>query len=289
MRPLNRVVIILLILFAAILPTACQKQAPPPLTEVVAIQSASAPEKPDDAAWNSAPEFIAKLILQDLVEPRLLTPSTAEVRVRAIRTEKEIVLRLDWDDATTDNLSDPGHFCDACAVQLPRKFEPTVPAPQMGEANRGVEITYWNAGWQAMVDGRGDRITDIYPNATVDHYPFEAHSLEKGSPEQLEMAKRYAPAKALGNMMAGPRTSAVQDMIAEGPGTITPAAAGDSKGCGRRTAKGWSVVISRRLPDGIAVAVNPQIAFAVWDGAKQEVGARKMRTAWINLNVKDKL
>jgi hypothetical protein len=48
------------------------------------------------------------------------------------------------------------------------------------------------------------------------------------------------------------------------------------------------VVISRQLPRGITADVVPQIAFAVWDGAKGEVGAKKMRTAWINLNVKDK-
>jgi DMSO reductase family type II enzyme heme b subunit len=277
-----------LLLSTCLIATACQKQAAPPLTEVAALKAAAVPQKPDDTVWNSAPEFIAKLILQDLVEPRLMAPSTTEVRVRALRTDRDIAFRLEWDDATNDDLSDPGRFCDACAIQLPQKFEPTVPAPQMGEGAKGVEITYWNAGWQAMVDGRGDAITDIYPNAMVDHYPFEAKSLEKGSPEQQEMAKRYAPAKAMGNLMAGPRKSPVQDLVAEGPGSLAPAASNESKGCGKRTPKGWAVVISRRLPNEIVADVVPQIAFAVWDGAKQEVGARKMRTAWINLNMKDK-
>jgi DMSO reductase family type II enzyme heme b subunit len=254
----------------------------------VALKAVSVPEKPDDAAWNSAPEFVAKLILQDLVEPRLMTPSTTEVHVKAIRSDKDIAFRLEWEDGEKNDLSDPGKFCDACAIQLPKKFEPTVPAPQMGEVHKGVEITYWNAGWQAMVDGRGDAITDIYPNASVDHYPFDAKSLEKGSPEQQEMAMRYAPAKAMGNMMAGPRNSSVQDLIAEGPGSLAPAASSGSKGSGKRTPKGWAVVISRQLPRGITADVVPQIAFAVWDGAKGEVGAKKMRTAWINLNVKDK-
>ena len=34
----------------------------------------------------------------------------------------------------------------------------------------------------------------IAHNATVDHYPFEAASLEKGSDAQRQMASRYAPA-----------------------------------------------------------------------------------------------
>ena len=68
---------------------------------------------------------------------------------------------MQWDDKTQNDLSDPGNFCDACAVQLPQKLSATVPAPQMGEAAGGVEITYWSARWQATVDGRGDSITDI--------------------------------------------------------------------------------------------------------------------------------
>jgi hypothetical protein len=287
MRLLFRLTV-LMIPFIFLLTSGCQKAPPPPLTEVAAVKASSIPAKPDAEAWNAAPEFVAKLIPQDLVEPRLMSPSTAEVRVRAIRTDREIAFRLEWSDATRNDLADPGKFCDACAIQLPQKFEPTVPAPQMGETNKTVEITYWNAGWQAKVEGRGDAITDIYPNATVDHYPFDAKSLEKGSPQQQEMAKRYAPARALGNMMAGPRDTPVQDLIAEGPGTIAPTASAGSKGCGLWTVKGWTVVISRRLPEGIAAAGNPQIAFAVWDGAKEEVGAKKMRTAWINLNVKEK-
>ena len=50
-------------------------------------------------------------------------------------------------------------MCHPAAIEN----EPTVPAPQMGEAGRSVEITYWSAAWQAIVDGRGDTIQDVYP------------------------------------------------------------------------------------------------------------------------------
>ncbi|MBK7601432.1 MAG: hypothetical protein IPJ07_24065 [Acidobacteria bacterium] len=53
--------------------------------------------------------------------------------------------------------------------------------------------------------GYGRSIKDRYPNATVDHYPFEAQSLEKGSAARTEMATRSAPAAALGNRRIGPR------------------------------------------------------------------------------------
>jgi hypothetical protein len=158
----------------------------------------------------------------------------------------------------------------------------------MGEPGRTVEITYWNAGWQAIVNGRGDSIKDIFPNAQIDYYPFQATSLAKDPAAQSAMAARYAPARALGNNMAGPRTSPVQDLIAEGPGTIAPAKATTSKGSGQRTASGWAVVIARRLPDGLNAQSRTQVAFAVWQGEEQEVGARKMRTGWIPLAISGK-
>lgn len=266
----------------------CRKPpAPPPVTSVVVTAAAAAPADPDDSAWLAAPEFVAGLLQQDLVEPRQMSPSTREIRVKAIRNEKEVAFRLAWDDPTPNQLADPGRFCDACAVQLPQKISATVPAPQMGETGTGVEITYWNAGWQAVVDGRGDSIRDIYPHATTDHYPFEAKSLEKDPAAQSQMAARYAPARALGNRMAGPRETPVQDLVAEGPGSLSPASSTTSKGQGRRTATGWAVVITRRLPDAILATANPQMAFAVWDGDKQEVGARKMRTAWVPVTLRE--
>ena len=77
----------------------------------------------------------------------------------------------------------------------------------------------------------------------------------------------------------------VEDMVAEGPGTLAPAAAVTSKGGGQRTKDGWSVVIQRKLPAGLAPRVRTQVAFAVWEGSQHEAGARKMRTGWIPLVV----
>jgi DMSO reductase family type II enzyme heme b subunit len=170
-------------------------------------------------------------------------------------------------------------------VQLPVGTQADVPAPQMGEMQRPVEITYWRGFWQSMVDGREDTIKALFPNATVDHYPFEAAALQPGSEAQREMAQRYAPARALGNEMAGPRKQPVQDLIAEGPGTIHPAAENRSVGRGTRTDQGWSVVLSRPLPNGIEPGGRTQVAFAVWQGAHQEVGARKMRSVWVPLQI----
>ena len=96
------------------------------------------------------------------------------------------------------------------------------------------------------------------------------------------MEARYAPARALGNKMGGPRKSPVQDLVASGPGTLRPAGKTVSRGAGVRSGKGWSVMIRRPLPGG---EKRTHAALAVWQGAKQEVGARKMRTGWIPVNL----
>jgi len=270
----------------AVLAIACG--GPPPqeaATEVVAVKRAALVTDPAANEWAGVPELRAPLLLQDMVEPRLLTASTPEVRVKAMTDGTRVVFRLEWPDATKNDLPGTGRFSDACAVQLPATTQADVPAPQMGEPGRPVEISYWRAFWQATVDGRPDSINAIFPGASIDHYPFEAASLTKGSPEQQAMAQRYAPARALGNDMAGPRDKPVQDLIGDGPGTLHPAEKTRSDGRGVRGESGWTVVISRPLPDGLAPGARTQVAFAVWDGEHQEGGARKMRTGWVPLLV----
>lgn len=267
---------------------ACEQKPPPPVTEVIVVPQAAAPLEPGDPAWQKAPEYVAKLLPQDLVEPRLVAPSTAELRVRAIAGGGQVSFRLEWADASVNDSAEAERFADACAVQVPAKAQPSVPAPQMGEPDKPVEITFWNAAWQAGINGRPDTIQARHPNATVDHYPFAAASLEPGSAPQREMELRYAPARAAGNPVAGPRDTPVQDLIATGPGTLAPAAPAGSKGKGSHNPAGWTVVITRKTPDGLADKSPGQVAFAVWQGAADETGARKMRTGWVPISRQNK-
>ncbi len=264
---------------------ACNRPAPR-ASEVTAIPTAKLPLDPADPQWQQAPEFVAKLQLQDLVEPRLMKASTPEVLVRAYTSGSEIAFRLEWQDAAQNDLPGAGRFLDACAIQIPKQIEPDLPDPQMGSASKTVEITYWRADWQASVNGRKDDIHSLFPNANVDHYPFEAHSLEPGSAEQKEFAQRYAPAAAVGNRRVGPREVPVEDLIAEGPGTLAPAPETKSRGKGVYGKQGWSVVLIRPIPSGLAPKTRTQIAFAVWEGSQQESGARKMRSGWFPLAVR---
>lgn len=258
-------------------------RGPKQVNEVVALETSQLPASPQDRIWRRAPVHRAALLPQDLVEPRLMAPSTPEVSVQALTNGAEIVFRLQWPDDSNDSTPGPSRMVDACAVQLPDRAGPDLPEPQMGQEGRPVEIAYWRADWQAWTDGRGDSIRDLYPNASIDHYPFAAKPLEPGSAAQQEMERLYSPALASGNRRAGPRKSPVESLVAAGPGTLSPAPAQTADGRGVFESNHWSVIIRRPLPQGLGRGQRTHVAFAVWQGSRQESGARKMRTGWIPL------
>lgn len=268
---------------AAVTGLAAGPQLTPPLADkVIAIFRRGQPPAPAEASWNQAPVYRVRLEPQNIIEPKLMAPSTPEVRVQAITDGSRVSFRLEWDDPSQDELPAAGRYADACAIQVaPRNQAGATPAFTMGQPRRPVEITYWSASWQAVVDGRPDDIQAFYPGATVDAYPFAAAAPDK----QEEMAKLYAPARSLGNDRAGPRKQPVEDLLAEGPGSLRPAAKAISQGQGIRTARGWAVVISRPLPDGWTAGSQAQVAFAIWQGSAREAGSRKMRSAWVPISI----
>ncbi|MEW6749695.1 MAG: ethylbenzene dehydrogenase-related protein [Candidatus Latescibacterota bacterium] len=271
------------LLSGLVLLAACQ-QAPQTTPDVVLVESGKIAADPADPAWQQAPRHVAPLLPQDLVEPRQLQTTTAQVTVQGMTDGEAAAFRLSWSDDAVDDVPGPARFADACAVQLPRQPGPDLPAPQMGEGGRPVEIVLWRATWQAVVDGRArEEIADLYPRAAIDHYPFRAPALQEGSPEQQEMARRYAPARALGNPMAGPRQRPVETLVALGPGTLTPdpSLAADGRGVYDVGQQAWSVVLVRPLGEELRSTGRTQAAFAVWQGSRGETGARKMRTGWV--------
>ena len=57
--------------------------------------------------WDNVSLHASKMILQDLVEPRLMEPSTPEVQVKAITNGTEIAFRLEWPDETQNDMPGP--------------------------------------------------------------------------------------------------------------------------------------------------------------------------------------
>jgi DMSO reductase family type II enzyme heme b subunit len=258
-------------------------------TQQVAAKYVSAPlpfEDPAAKIWDQAAEHPAKLMLQDIAEPKLIEPGVALVKVRALHNREWVVFRLEWDDATRDLIPHSGKSSDAVAIQFPLLQTADVPDPAMGQQGKGVRIWYWKALWQDDAEraaaGKGDRIASLYPNAKSDHYPYEA-----GKDARAEMETRYAPAKAAGNpILMLPNKGPVQVLMAEGFGNVTPTSSQTARGSGKWNAGKWITTIARPLQGGPAlgdleVGKRGYIAFAVWDGDKQQTGSRKMRSGWI--------
>ncbi len=254
-----------------------------PSGELLAVPVDTLPTDPLDPRWQAFPVLRTALITQDLVEPRLLTPSTAELTVRAVYYDGHLAFCLRWQNPTDDSRPGVAAFSDACAVQLPQRVEETLPAPQMGDQTRPVEITVWKAVW-SQGDLLAKGIEAVYPHASIGHYPFEAPPIQQGSSAHTAMFLQYAPARRLENPEASPPAAGAQDLVAHGPGTIEPVKRG-SRANGCRTADGWSVVIIREAPKEFEAVKTTHVAFAVWDGARSEVGSRKMRTPWIPLRL----
>lgn len=271
---------------------ACTHQ-PQQDPEQVAAAFTSAPlpfEDPASNLWRRASEHSAALLKQDVTEPMLTDPGVSLVKVRALHNGEWIVFRLEWSDATQDLVPRAGRSSDAAAIQFPLAADADLPAAAMGEKNKGVRIWYWKALWQddaarAQAGGK-DRVASLYPNAAIDHYPYQA-----GGAARAEMEKRYAPARAAGNpITVPPAAGPVQVLMAEGFGNTRVAADQAARGRGNWSDGKWVTTIARPLKGSpelgdLTVGKRGYVAFAIWDGAKAHTGSRKMRSEWIPLRL----
>lgn len=265
---------------ALLLAGGCDRpKAPAPTADVRAAACVTLPTTPEDATWSKAPVHQAELRPQDLVEPRKMVPGIARLQVQALSDGRSIAFRLSWKDPTDDRVRQPASFGDACAVQVPATASTDLPAPQMGERGKPVKISFWSAAAQAALERNSDDIKTRHPNAHIDHYPFTAAPLDQDPAAKEAMARAYSPARAL----AEPPRKAVEDLVAQGPGTLARDPSGASGGSGRRTPEGWEVLLSRPLPADLKPGARTYVSFAVWNGSEQDAGSRKMWTPWTAL------
>jgi DMSO reductase family type II enzyme heme b subunit len=250
-------------------------------------------EDPASKLWQPAPEHPAQLGPQVFTEPMLTEPGVDTVKVRALHNGEWVVFRLEWSDATQDLIPVTGRSSDAAAIQFPLAPDGDVPDAAMGEKGKGVRIWYWKAVWQddaaRAQAGRGDRIASLYPNAAIDHYPFEANRAARA-----EMEKRYAPARAAANPVTVPPSGTpVQVLLAEGFGNTRTASAQMARGRGQWVDGRWMTTIARPLRGGaelgdLEIGKRSYVALAVWDGAKAHTGSRKMRSEWTPLILRNR-
>lgn len=243
---------------------------------------------PFSKQWTDAREVMVPMLVQDVAEPRLTEKGTETVSVRALRDGENIVFRLVWDDDGVDDLADTDRSVDGAAIQFPAIGEAEgLPDAMMGEKGKPVSISLWRASWQRRADGGTHGIEALYPNAAIDHYPADAVKDKEG---RERLGKLYEPPRAVGNPVAKETiTTPVEDLTAEGFGTLRPDEAGASVGRGEHRDGKWYVVISRRLDiaPGAKTLIRPgqstYVAIAVWNGSRDHRGSKKMRSVWIPL------
>lgn len=242
-----------------------------------------------EETWKQAPSETLTLFAQPMVVPKPKTTTTHSLQVQAIHNGQWVAFRLKWKDTEKSEAGILGKYSDAVALQFPVKVGP-LPPIFMGMKDQPVHIFHWRAQYQRDQEKGKPEIKDLYPNMNPDMYPMEFK--DSGHIQGLDAQKRevYAQGKAAGNPQSYQKTSAVDEIIAEGFGSSSVIQNKNSVGHGNWEKGEWSVVIARplKLEDGSTLQEGKEnsIAFAVWQGGKDEVGSRKALTmSWVPLTI----
>jgi DMSO reductase family type II enzyme heme b subunit len=221
-------------------------------------------EEPWATFWDGVPAVDVPLSAQTVTPPKGGRGST--MSARAVNDATNLYVLVEWRDSSADrSVGRTEDFSDAVAVQFPAVAGTQVPAFCMGDPTATVNVWQWRAAWQADVArGYQGTVAASHPDAAVDAYPFQDDQV-------------FYPGRAVGNpMSATDRTSAVDNLVAAGFGSLTPDAFAQVTGWGEWRDGTWRVVFARPLQVGREGNVElykdtwTDVAFAVWDGSAQE-------------------
>lgn len=253
----------LLAVFAAIVAATCISSAQAKEVLIKSTSAKTASLEPADEVWTKAQTVTVPLIKQTMVAPHG-GGSVQSLEVSSIYTDSEIYIRLSWQDATRDaTYSMTEKYSDAVAVEFPLK-ESTLPSSIMGEKGLAVNIWQWRAIAEEMPEDRFG-----FSKAYSDFYRYRA----------INEFVKYEP------------KSAVESLVAEGFGTITPTDMQDISGRGVWNEGRWTVIVKRKLSakQGARFKKNiaVPVAFAVWDGSDSDRNGKKSVSFWHTLVIGD--
>ena len=238
-----------------------------------------------ESAFAGAPPATITLLPQLITTPFTMTPSVASVTVRAVHNADHAGFLLEWADVTANLRTGIDRFGDMAAIAFPVGANgAALPAPFMGNPGGRVQILQWRADWQTDLERGPLTVAELYPNA----YPGDFYPEDHLPPAE---GAKFRGALGAGNPMSERHTSSVQDLMAEGFGSLTPREKQSARGRARHDGAGWHVVITRVLAsDGDSSAAlvpgaGTSLAVAVWDGEKGEVGARKAWAGWLPVEI----
>jgi Ethylbenzene dehydrogenase len=237
-----------------------------------------------DTVWDDAAPVRVPLSPQQIAPPILEDASVPDIVVRALTNGKDLAFKLEWADSTVDDLDGIRRYHDAVAVQFPTTAAPSPPPISMGAPGAAVHVLQWRATWQRDIDSDGKTGVDqIYPAVVHDVMPEDILPPKE--------ANLYWVGRAVGNPLSKKfRTTPVEEIVAEGFGSVTHLPKQTAQGRGEHGNDGWRVVMS--LPadrSGVGASLAPgsswPIAFAVWQGSDENRGGRKHISLWHTLQI----
>jgi hypothetical protein len=268
------------------------------------------PIDPTDSMWQNVQGVEISVMGQNITIPILFNPTVSSINVQSINNGTWIGWRLEWKDPSkSDSALATDNFRDAVAISLPTTTGRTFVA--MGGPGTPVNILHWKADWQADVDlGRYLDRQDAYPNMAYDLYVGAKNGTEGYNAFQgvvggyhdsnevrvpvEQVNKMYLPGYAAGNSFSqrdAPRQTPIEELVAEGFGTLTSQKTQGSYGKGVWNNGVWQVTIVRPMLTGdmsdaqLQPGEKTNIAFAVWDGGNREVDGRKSVALWHTLMI----
>lgn len=231
--------------------------------------------------WSGVSETEIALMAQPMVAPKPEKLETALLKVQALHNGKYIAFRLRWKDTEKSEGGRLAEFSDAVALEFPVKSNENPPSVIMGEVGNPVHMFHWRAQYQHDEEHGKKEMKDIYPNLAIDtyHMDYPDNGTWKGATKEQKEA--YMHGMAAGNPQSYPK-KAVDEIMSKGFGSSTARKDRDSFARGEWKDGEWTVVIARAMkrPKGsiLEAGKSSVVAFAVWQGGKDEVGSRKALT-----------
>lgn len=238
---------------------------------------------PNAPVWQSAAAIEVPLMAQVITYPKNDHATVASVSVRAIADAEWLAVRLEWADPSKDEQVEVDNFTDGVAIEIPLGDSKGA-NPMMGGKGAPMYIVNWKAVWQHDVEKGHSDVQDYHPGFYTDAYPFATGEYPFPVQESFETsdARRYLVATSAGNPMSVlQRRWPVEELMAEGYGTLASHKTQDARGWGTWKEGTWVVIVlvprsnddpqNPSLPDGAKSALG----FALWDGDAQNVGGRK--------------
>ena len=212
--------------------------------------------------------------------------SIHQVEARGFHNRRWMYISLTWYDITKDTRRvAPQQFADTAALMFPvtrpAEISPKSPfSPRMGDKGKMVNILQWKADWEedlGSYEGLVD-VEDEYPHYTTKYYDPVVDRVK----ELDNTPERQGGGLAAGNPLSQPgRVGSVEELNAEGFGTLTSQDHQDAFGSASWQDGKWTVVIAKPLSTvdpndtqfepGSATFVN----FAVWNGHEQDMNGQK--------------